>query len=192
MRGYFLALAWWMGLAVALPGQVSGFLEAKSLKAYFFSPVDGRPWALASVGEAKRERQKIGFFQVGILPTLVFQEGTLELNLDHFEVTAASKWLQGLMDNPKTKGARVAPARVILRQDGKILWDCTADVAIVGTVEGVALRGVTVRDAAGTTWKAAGATLVLDRDQGCLRATLQGRTTTPADWVFNWPKPGGP
>jgi hypothetical protein len=188
MRVCFAALGWWLGLALWLPGQSTGLVEAKGLRAEFFSKADGWPWARASVGGVHRELQKLGFFSIGFLPTLVMDDGALDLDLGRFDTGTASQWLRSLMENPKTRGARVSQAKVILREDGKVLWECTANEAILGSVEGLALRGVTLRDSAGVTRKAGVVLLVLDREAGCLRVTLPGTADDPG-WSFILPKP---
>ncbi len=184
MRRYLLAVAGGLGLAVALPGQDVGFTAAQGLRAYFFSPQDGRPWAQASVETARREPQKLGFLRVAVLPVLVLEGGTLELDLDNFDVRTAGLWLHDLQDNPHTRGLRVAPARIILRRGGQVAWDCTAAEATLGAVDGVALRGVTLRDAAGVTRKAGAVTLVLDREAGRLRVTAPGPAGVPEERDF--------
>jgi hypothetical protein len=162
---------------------------AKGLQAVLFPGRGEWPWIRLGVADARRERLKVGFFHVGLIPVLVLRQVSLDLDLARFETTTARLWLQNDFGLANPRSLQVGPIRITLRREKEILWECTAKEMTFGQADGLTLRQVVVHDGSGAILTADSLIINLAPAGNQLQVELRPAEGKPIAWNFTLPPP---
>ena len=165
--------------AQAIAPHPAEFGEAQGLKAAFFPAHVDLPWIHIEVADARRERLKIGFFRLGLVPVLVLHQVSLDLDLSQFDTTISRRWLEGDFGLATPRQVQIGPIQITLRRGAEIVWSCTAKEAVLGQAGGLILRQVKAQGGPGEDLRADSASITLTPTGSQLQVVLLSASGYP-------------